>query len=241
MCVVLAGVSLYLAYRDAHGEATTATANSKELANPILELCVQGGNVARALAAEGKCALAEQVRAVDQPEPLPQGPDRAEVARLIQEEVAKITLPPGQGPTSGQLQEAAERVILGHPELFKGPQGDPPSEVAVAAAVNAWFEEHPPPAGPTGQPGANGENGISGANGADGADGAKGDKGDPGAPPAGWVTRYPDGATETCERSGGTDAAPLYDCVFLPPPVATPPPTTEVPPPTIETPLLPVN
>ncbi len=239
VAVVVASVSLSLAVVDARGVATQATTDSKQLADPILELCIQGGNVARALASEGKCALAEQVRSIDQPEPLPQGPDRAEVARLIQAEVAKITLPPGQGPTSGQLQEVAERVILAHPELFRGPQGDPPSDVVIAAAINSWFEENfdKLPKGPTGEPGKPGEDGSPGLSGVDGEKGDKGDKGDPGPTAAGWTTRYPDGSSETCTRAGGTDTDPLYDCVKSPPPVVEPVPTTEPTP----TPLLPIG
>lgn len=238
LCVLLSGVSLYVAYYQADQQATVARSDSRELADPVLELCVQGGNVARALAAEGRCALAEQVLATEAVAPLPDGPDRAEVARLIQEEVAKITLPPGQGPTSGQLQEAAERVILAHPELFRGPQGDPPSEVAIAAAVNAWFEENFDrlPAGPTGEPGRPGDEGAPGRPGADG------DKGDPGsdAPRVVSVTllrTIPDDPS-TCIMRVTLDDDSQYDAPAAPavcpgpaPVETTPPPVVEIPPP----------
>lgn len=237
ICVVLAAVSLYLWGRTEGQRAMVATANSQQLADPILELCAQGGNIARGLALEGRCALAEQVRAADTPAALPDQITREEVARLVQQEVAKLTLPPGQGPTSGQLQEAAERVILAHPELFRGEPGDPPSEVQIAAAVNAYFEQNPPPPGPPGEPGEPGEAGTPGD------PGAKGDQGEPGrdAPRVVSVTlvRTDPGDPSTCVmrvllEDGGRYDAPA-DAAVCPGPEPTtapqpPPPTTTEPP-----------
>lgn len=242
ICVALSAISMYVAYYRADQTATVATSQGRELADPILELCAQGGNVARALAAEGRCALAEQVLATDQPAPLPEGPDRAEVARLVQEEVAKITLPPGQGPTSGQLQEAAERVILAHPELFQGPQGapgEPATEIQIAAAVNAWFERNFDrlPAGPTGEPGRPGDDGDPGRPGVDGDQGPQGEPGDD-APRVVSVTLLrliPDDPS-TCVMRVVLDDDSRYDAPAAPPVCPGPVPATTEPPPVLEIP-----
>lgn len=182
IAVILAGTSLYLSFRDQQATTEETVQTAKELSDPILELCVQGGAVAQALAAEGKCALAEQVRAdPTAPDPLPEGPDRDEVAQLIQAEVAKLTLPPGRGPTSGQLQQAARDVILANPELFRGPAGNPPSDVAVAAAVNAWFEANAERLrGPAGENGEPGDDGPPGAACTPDIEGCRGPQGEPG-------------------------------------------------------------
>jgi len=218
--------------------ANEATNNAKTLADPVLELCAQGGPVAKALAEEGRCAVAQSVAAA----PVPQtttsdsGPSRAEIAALVQQEIAKLQLPAGQPPTAQQILDAARQVINENPELLRGPQGlpgDGPSDAEVraqvAGAVNAWFAENADklPAGPAG---------TNGTNGTDGDQGPKGDAG------RGVVSSGPARAGETCVfrtiySDGTTEDFPTREenCPALPP---APEPTDEAPPPTTDSGIL---
>lgn len=86
--------------------------------------------------------------------------------------------------------------------------------------------------GPSGTPGTPGKDsttpgpagpaGVDGKDGKDGMDGRTGDTG-PAGPPGSPVTTYTenraDGSVKTCNRTGGEDIAPIYDCVVTTPPM----------------------
>lgn len=203
-CVLLAAVSLTAWASTERERADTATAQAVPLAQTVADLCARGDEVARVLAREGQCALASAV--TDAPVPQTDTVSRAEIARMVEQEVSKLALPPGREPNSGQLAEAARRVIEQNPEQFRGADATPER---IAEAVAAYLQAHPP---------RDGEDGEDGQDGADGADGH---------PPVGWVTRHQDGTVETCGRAEEFDPdQPRYDCTrTAPAPEPTPEPT----------------
>src|SRR5690606_28983073 len=101
--------------------------------------------------------------------------------------------------------------------------GRPPSAEEISAAVSEYFVRNPPPAGRPGEDGRDGEPGrpptaeeiraavdsFLAAN--PPPPGKDGQPGPPGAPPQSFTMSL-NGATQTCNRSGGTDTAPTYTC-----------------------------
>jgi hypothetical protein len=120
-----------------------------------------------------------------------------------------------------------------------GPRGDtgatgsvgPVGPVGPAGPVGPVGPPGPAgPAGPAGGQGVAGTDGANGANGTNGADGGTGPAGPAGptgaagrdgSPAQSTTYTYPDGSTQTCTRSGGTDVDPTYTCSA---PVAAPTP-----------------
>lgn len=127
------------------------------------------------------------------------GAQAADLAVQIQSACNAGTL---RGPVCQQAAAVAANPIPGP----AGPQGDTGATGASGAA------------GPTGSAGSNGTDGADGATGATGPAGPTGATGPAGSPAQSTTYTYPDGSTQTCTRSGGTDTAPTYSCAAPQPP-----------------------
>jgi hypothetical protein len=162
-----------------------AAANqAQRAADPVLELCAQGDDVAQALRERGACDLAEQVRA----EPVP-GPTGPAGERGMQGPAGPQGAPGPQGPP-------------GSDSTVPGPQG--PTGPAGPAGANgadgaAGQDGRRGPAGPTGPPGPQGDPGPQGEPGG-------------GSPPPAAYRMTLEGVDYLCTREGGSDASPTYAC-----------------------------
>lgn len=169
--------------------------------------------------------------------------DRAEkaadpVLELCREQSAVgAALRANPGNPCGLAQQVKTDPIAGP----AGPQGLTGSAGAIGPAGPMGPMGPAGPQGPAGPAGPQGETGPAGSDGADGGDGTDGTNGSDGATgpagpagPQGPAGRdgspaesstftYPDGSTQTCTRSGGSDTAPTYSCTTsMPTPVETP-------------------
>jgi len=152
--------------------------------------------------------LADQIRAEC---------DAGRLAGPICVQAADVQADPVPGP----------RGVPGEPGV-PGRPGDPGESIQGPAGPRG----EPGEAGRPGSPGAPGSPGSPGEPGADGADGdsiqgpagPKGDTGDPGQPGAdgspatGFTINGADGSVMQCDRSGGSDTTPIYDCAYTTPP-----------------------
>lgn len=181
----------------AEGQRDATAAQAEKAADPVLELCREQSAVGAALRANPRdpCGLAQQVKT--DPIAGPAGPqgDTGSAGAIGPAGPMGPTGPAGpQGPAG--------------PAGPAGPQGD---------------------TGPSGTDGADGSDGTNGTNGTDGATGPpgptgpQGPAGRDGSPAESSTFTYPDGTTQTCTRSGGSDTAPTYSCTTsMPTPVETP-------------------
>ncbi len=126
------------AVQSATAQANAANDQAQAVADPILQLCAQGGDVAQRLSDAGLCGAAAAVKAAPRPDQ-PDGLTSDQVHALVQQELAKR--PPQQvGPTQAQLTAAIQAVVSANPDLFKAPA---PTAAQIQAAVNAYLRVHP--------------------------------------------------------------------------------------------------
>lgn len=64
-----------------------------------------------------------------------------------------------------------------------------------------------------GKDGKDGKSGLDGINGVNGANGIDGHNGRDGSVVKAQIFHHPDGTSEYCPRTGGTDLYPVFDCV----------------------------
>jgi hypothetical protein len=143
LVVVLAILSVALIYilaarrQDDAKQAAVAQANT--IADPILRLCAQGGDVAQRLSDAGLCSAAAVVK-VGPPDGQSPGLTQDQVQALVKSELAKRPTPQPVGPTSTQLAGAVQAFITANPTLFKAPA---PTAAQIQAAVNTYLRTHP--------------------------------------------------------------------------------------------------
>lgn len=191
---VLFAATLILTTTAVRSESSAAAARvqATALADPILALCAQGGDVAARLASartpdgRGLCDQAAATKAdpVLASAPVDQVSD-AHVVSLIRQELARQPAPAPVAPSQDQLEQAAAAVILAHPDLFRGQPGTPgtpPSDAQITAVVAAYLAAHPNQF--RGLPGVNGRDGAAGRDGSNGSNGSDGTPGQPGSPGA---------------------------------------------------------
>lgn len=154
------------------------------------------------------------------------GAQAAGLAQQIQVACGKGEL---SGPVCVQADQVAADPIPG-PAGPRGPAGPAGGDGAVGPQGPAGADSTVPgpagPAGPTGPAGPAGPTGPAGPVGPvgpSGPEGPMGPAGQAGAPAASYTLSFPDGSTQTCTRSGGSDAAPTYTCGAL----VTPSPTDD--------------
>lgn len=120
-------------------EKHAAVAQANGIADPILALCAQGGDVGARLAAAGLCSAAAGVKAA----PYGAAPDAVtqdQVQALVQQELAKRKPLAPVGPTQAQIAAAVQAFITANPTLFKAPA---PTQAQIEAAVAAYLKAHP--------------------------------------------------------------------------------------------------
>lgn len=163
LVVVLAILSVALIYvlaarrQDDAKQAAVAQANT--IADPLLQLCGQGGDVAQRLSDAGLCSAAAGVK-VDPADATPSlTPDQ--VQALVKSELAKRPTPQPVGPSSAQIAAAVQAFVTANPTLFKGPA---PTAQQIETAVATYMRTHPvqvPQPVPTYQmPGLGGFSGV---------------------------------------------------------------------------------
>lgn len=237
VCVMLAAVSLTWSAAQADRRAELATAEKRDLGVEVARACA-AGVVVQSPDGRDLCARAAEVVQNPEPEsePEPEGAefDEARVLQLIRAELARNPPRDGRTPTAAEVEEAARRVLTAHPELFRGPQGEPgpgPTEAQVRAAAAAVMAADPEryrgQAGEEGERGPQGPEGEAGAPGRDGADGAPG---------RGIVDTAPDPA-DPCYVIVTYNQEPLTERwgPFCPPPVTVDPEPTPTTTPTTAT------
>jgi hypothetical protein len=138
-----------------------AVAQANTIADPILGLCAQGGDVAQRLSDAGLCKAAAVVK-VGPPDGQSPGLTQDQVQALVKSELAKRPTPQPVGPTSTQLAGAVQAFITANPTLFKAPA---PTAEQIQSAVNTYMRLHPvvvpPPVVPQYQvPGLGGFSGV---------------------------------------------------------------------------------
>ncbi len=226
----------------AGGLAYVFTAGREErLADTATQACV-GGAVAPSADGIALCDQAAQVQA----DPVPVIPDQGPPGRGIlgtsivdgrlvvaytdgtRQDVGAVVGQPGElgpggvGIAATTIEDGALVVTYtdGRREdvgTVVGAVGDPGRGIADTAAVDGRLiityddgevqDAGPLPAGPMGSRGDQGDRGLDGAP----------------APSVASVTRtYSDGSIERCERSGGPDSDPLFDCLIESPPPVEP-------------------
>ncbi|MCW2767552.1 MAG: hypothetical protein JWO11_3511 [Nocardioides sp.] len=143
LVVVLAILSVALIYiiaarrQDDAKQAAVAQANT--IADPILGLCAQGGDVGQRLSDAGLCSAAAVVK-VGPSEGQSPGLTPEQVQALVKSELAKRPSPQPVGPSSTQLAGAVQAFITANPTLFKAPA---PTTAQIQAAVNTYMRTHP--------------------------------------------------------------------------------------------------
>lgn len=178
----------------AEGQRDATADRAEKAADPVLELCREQSAVGAALRAN------------------PGNP--CGLAQQVKTDpIAGPAGPRGDTGSTGAIGPAGPMGPMGPagpqgPAGPAGPQGD---------------------AGPAGSDGADGSDGTNGTNGSDGATGPpgptgpQGPAGRDGSPAESSTFTYPDGTTQTCTRSGGSDTAPTYSCTTsMPTPLETP-------------------
>jgi hypothetical protein len=123
-------------------EKHAAVAQANGIADPILALCAQGGDVAQRLSDAGLCSAAAGVKNAPHDDPAPSGLTPDEVQSLVKSELAKRPLPQPVAPTTAQLAAAVQSFIAANPTLFKAPA---PTAAQIQAAVNTYMRAHPQP------------------------------------------------------------------------------------------------
>lgn len=130
------------------------------------------------------------------------------------------------GPVCQEAADVAADPIPGPP----GPGGPPGADSTVPgprgpAGMDGADSTVPGPQGPQGLPGTDGADGadstVPGPRGPEGPPGPQGERGPAGAdgsPAVSYTQNNADGSTQRCDRSGGTDTDPTYDCVYVVPP-----------------------
>jgi hypothetical protein len=137
LSVALIGV-LAAQRQDAARMAAVKQANA--IADPILALCAQGGDVGSRLASAGLCGTAAAVKV--NPADTPPGLTEDQVEALVQSELAKRPTPQPVGPTTAQLTAAVQAFIAANPDYFKAPA---PTSAQIQTAVTAYMRTHPAP------------------------------------------------------------------------------------------------
>lgn len=120
-------------------EKHAAVAQANGIADPILALCGQGGDVAERLAAAGLCSAAATVKSAPRNEQA-DSVTEDQVQALVQQELAKRKPPAPLAPTQAQIAAAVQAFITANPTLFKAPA---PTQAQIEAAVAAYLKAHP--------------------------------------------------------------------------------------------------
>jgi hypothetical protein len=224
-----------LGEQEAIDQTDATAARAKEAADPVLALCAQNDDVARALYERGACDLAEQVAQTPVPEqpPLPgptggQGrpPTPAEIQAAVAAELAANPPPAGRPPTTAEITAVVASVLAANPPS----PGRPPTAAEIEAVVAAWFAANPTPPGEDGEDGRDGRTPTpaeiqaavaaelaanppaAGPKGDPGVDGARGPEGDPGP------TCPPGTSLEAVTFAGGETGLGCVDQFVEPPP-----------------------
>lgn len=124
-------------HQDAERHAAVAQANG--IADPILALCGQGGDVAQRLASAGLCSAAATVKSAPRNEQA-DSVTEDQVQALVQQELAKRPAPQPVGPTQAQISAAVQAFIAANPTMFKAPA---PTSAQIEAAVASYLRAHP--------------------------------------------------------------------------------------------------
>jgi hypothetical protein len=124
-----------------------AVKQANAIADPILALCAQGGDVGARLASAGLCGTAAAVKV--NPADTPPGLTEDQVDALVQEQLAKQRPPQPVGPTPAQLAAAVQAFIAANPDYFKAPA---PTSQQIQSAVAAYIRAHPTETAPVVQP-----------------------------------------------------------------------------------------
>jgi hypothetical protein len=120
-------------------EKHAAVAQANGIADPILALCAQGGDVGARLAAAGLCSAAAGVKAAPH-DAQADAVTQDEVHALVAQELAKHPTPQPVGPTQAQIAAAVQAFITANPTMFKAPA---PTSAQIEAAVAAYLRAHP--------------------------------------------------------------------------------------------------
>lgn len=159
LVVVLAILSVALIYilaarrQDDAKQAAVAQANT--IADPILALCGQGGDVAQRLSDAGLCSAAAGVKV--NPADAAPGLTPDQVQALVKSELAKRPTPQPVGPSSAQIAAAVQAFVTANPTLFKGPA---PTAQQIETAVAAYMRTHPVQVPTYQMPGLGGFSGV---------------------------------------------------------------------------------
>lgn len=158
-------------------EKHDAVSRAISVADPLIEVCLRGDDSSRVLAStrstDGKplCEAAAQVKAVPVQSSAPAIDDQR-IRELIRAELAKMPKPAPAQPTMEQLVSAAESVIEGNPEAFRGQPGAPATSEQIMTVLSLYVRDHPDQfQGPRGEAGAAGRRGLPGKDGAPGQSG----------------------------------------------------------------------
>lgn len=150
----------------------------------------------------------------------------ADLARLIQQACDSGTIPAAYSAACTKAAQVQAAPIPG-PAGPQGPQGaagvqGPAGRGIVATEIQAGDlvvvysdgsrVDVGQVVGADGTPGVAGAPGAAGAAGPAGATGPPGPAGADGSPASSYTVMYPDGSTQTCTRSGGSDSTPAYTC-----------------------------
>lgn len=142
LVVVLAILSVALIYiiaaRRQDDAKQAAVEQANHIADPILGLCGQGGDVAQRLSDAGLCSAAAGVKV--NPADATPSLTQDQVQALVKSELAKRPTPQPVGPSSAQLAGAVQAFITANPTLFKAPA---PTAEQIQSAVNTYLRTHP--------------------------------------------------------------------------------------------------
>lgn len=207
----------------ANARTVTVQQQALRVANPVDELCAEGGALATQLNRRGACSPARSIVQAPPTAVAGRGPTDAEVEAGVADYLQRNPPPAGRAPTTEEITAAVATYLLAHPPTpgraptsaeiadavqtylvanppAPGKDGAPASDEQVAAAVAAYLQAHPPAAG---------------------ADGANGAAGENGKPPASWSWTGSSGTRHVCTRSNDDDSSPTYTCTSEPPPDET--------------------
>jgi hypothetical protein len=142
VCAILSVALIVVLAAQRQDEARQAAVKqANTIADPILALCAQGGDVGARLASAGLCGAAAAVK-VDPSGEQPPGLTSDQVETLVQNELAKRPVPQPVGPSSQQITAAVQAFIAANPTFFKAPA---PTAQQIQSAVAVYMRTHPAP------------------------------------------------------------------------------------------------
>lgn len=206
----------------ANARTDTVQQQALRVANPVDQLCAEGGATAAELSRRGACSPARSIVATPviaqavgpsqediesavaaylrrNPPPAGRAPTTGEVTAAVVQYLTAHPPQPGRAPTAQEIAVAVQQYLTANPPAA-GKDAPAPTDEQVQAAVDAYIAAHPP---------------------------ASGTAGSNGKPPESWTWTSAGGTRHVCTRANDDDSAPTYSCTTEPADPSTPPSTSD--------------